>query len=143
MIRNPYSGAFAFPGYYRRWFSMRGFIVQQSDPQLKVPASAELVRDYLWASNPITLDTLDAENALAASAAETAAREAAEREAAGWAAVREAEAALDRIEKESGAHLSQEKTEPETAATSEPAPDTASPVATGGRPNKRDHRRGN
>ena len=54
IIRNPYSGAFAFDGYWRRWFSMRGFIVRQGEPQFKVPFDAELVRDYQKADHLVT-----------------------------------------------------------------------------------------
>ena len=56
-IRNPYSGAFAFDGYWRFWMSMRGFPpMNQSAPQFDVPASAELVRDYLADAHLVTLE---------------------------------------------------------------------------------------
>ncbi len=58
IIKNPYSGAFAFDGYWRRWFSMRGFIVRQALPQIDVPGEAELVRDYFAAKNLVTHDTI-------------------------------------------------------------------------------------
>jgi hypothetical protein len=54
IIRNPYSGAFAFDGYWRRWFSMRGFIVRQGLPEIDVPGQAELVRDYICAEYLVT-----------------------------------------------------------------------------------------
>jgi hypothetical protein len=155
MIRNPYSGAMAFEGYWRQWFSMRGFIVQQGDPQTKVPARSELVSDYLADAHMVTGEEADRAYETARIEAAAAAREAdrayetarieaaaaarevelkahqeylrgqhqqriAEvREAAGWTAVREAEEALDLIEKSSGAHLINR--EGETAQESAPA----------------------
>jgi hypothetical protein len=171
IIKNPYSGAFAFRGYWRQWFSMRGFIVQQSDPQLHVPAGAELVSDYMnQFSHLVTLEEAQQiietnrieaaaaakqaqQEAAAQEAAETAAREeAAEREAAGWAAVREAEAALDLVEKSSGAHLINREAAEEPNPRPLPAregeqekndPEAAAGFSSGGRPHKRDRRRGN
>jgi flagellar biosynthesis GTPase FlhF len=183
IIKNPYSGAMAFDGYWRQWFSMRGFIVQQSDPQSGVPANAELVRDYLMPAHLVTLEEavqvaetnrIEAE-AAAKEAQETAQRAemdaaversaaadraAEEREAAAQAAVREAEEALAAVEKEAQEKAARESaggdaaeepnprplperegeqelkespSDSESAATTEPAPDTAHPVATGRR----------
>lgn len=68
LIKNPYSGAFAFDGgddgaasYFRRWFSMRGFIVRQGLPQTGVAAASELVRDYLSADKLVTHESLKKE----------------------------------------------------------------------------------
>jgi hypothetical protein len=144
MIRNPYSGAMAFDGYWRQWFSMRGFIVQQSDPQLKVPGNAGLVRDYLADAHLVTLEEahqvaetnrIEAEaaarargdgGAVSGAGSDVAGKQ--ERDAAAMAAVHDAEEALALVEKSS-----RQTEDPEAAAG----------FSSGGRPNRRDRRRGN
>jgi hypothetical protein len=140
-IKNPYSGAFAFDGYWRQWFSMRGFIVQQGDPQSKVPASAALVRDYLMPAHMVTLE--EARQVIETNQIEAE------------AAVKEAEAVLETIEKEklqssktgdgsstTGAPASESESAPSAPDQTEDS-EAAAGFSSGGRPSKRDRRRGN
>ena len=45
MLAGAYSGLFYYGGYLRRWFSMRGFVITQGDPE-EVGADDPRVADY-------------------------------------------------------------------------------------------------
>lgn len=45
MLAGAYSGLFSYGGYLRRWFSMRGFVITQGDPE-EVAADDPRVVDY-------------------------------------------------------------------------------------------------
>jgi hypothetical protein len=135
-IKNPYSGAIPFDGYWRRWFSMRGFIVRQGAPQSGVPASAELVRDYFAEVYPVTLEEAQANawfEQYAARVAEQAARRA--------AVLEKTEAPERAVNTEKSATVERAAKTEETERTERTDPEGAAGFSSGGRPPKHDDRK--